>query len=154
MWHLKSKRKRQKSQLVRCWRRGSSKGKMIEKGRLERRSLRRIWLATADFEDGRRGPWAKEHKWLLQIENNLQVTARKQGPQYYYCVNWILPTTWMVWEVDSFLEPPEKQNKTKTTDLRTPSSWPTKIQGRKWTVPHCAWTADVKNWKIFKCELF
>ena len=44
----------------------------------EIQSIRRTWLAIAGFEDGEREPWAKEHKWPLQAENNLHLTAIKE----------------------------------------------------------------------------
>lgn len=128
----------------------------MKKGRLEKQSIRRIWLAIADFENARRQAWAKEHKWLLQAGNNLQVTARKQGPQYYNCVELNSSNNLNGLRGGFILRASRKtkQYNTKNTALLTPSIWPAKMQGRKWTEPHCAWTADVQNWMIFKWELF
>lgn len=54
-------------------------------------------------------PWTKEYGQLLDTESNTQLKG-KWGLNPTVSVNWILPTTQIIKEIDSYLEPLESNS--------------------------------------------
>lgn len=93
----------------------------------EIRGFTEIWLTAAGPEDGE-WPWAKECECGLEGEVGPQPTASKDTgtPRNPHTGNGLLPATWMSLEVDSSLEPPER-NPTLQTPWFSPGETPTRL---------------------------